>query len=137
MATRLFGTRTKRPRRVMLGCMDSSPWKLETERPAFPSLVGTLEVDVVVIGGGITGVTAAYELTKAGKKVALLEQEEIASGASGWTTAFVTQVTDASLAELRRTFGPERAALVWKNGAQAIDELERIITDEKIDCDFM
>lgn len=115
----------------------ASPWNPGTDRFAFPRLETSLEVDVAIIGGGIAGVTTAYELTKAGKKVALLEQDKIAGGASGWTTAFVTQVTDASLAELRSTFGAARAELVWKSGGKAIDELERIIKTEKIDCDFM
>lgn len=114
-----------------------SPWKLDHESHAFPRLERTLEVDVAIIGGGITGVMTAYELIKAGKKVALLEQDRIAGGATGWTTAMVTQVTDASLAELRETFGAEAASLVWKNGKQAIDELERIVESEKIECEFM
>ena len=45
-----------------------SPWALETERPPFPRLEASLEVDVAIIGGGIAGIMTAYELTKAGKR---------------------------------------------------------------------
>lgn len=115
----------------------TSPWKLEEEPKKYPVLDSTLEVDVAIVGGGIAGITTAYELVKSGKKVALLEQGRIGGGATGWTTAFVTYVTDAYLAELRRTFGAARAALVWRTGRQAIDELERIVSTESIDCDFV
>jgi glycine/D-amino acid oxidase-like deaminating enzyme/nitrite reductase/ring-hydroxylating ferredoxin subunit len=114
---------------------ESSPWKFPSGR-AFPALVSTIEVDVAVIGGGIAGVTTAYELTKAGLKVALIEQASLGDGATGSTTAFVTYISDASLADLTRTFGAARAALVWKSGSDAVDEMERIIKEESIDCDF-
>jgi len=114
----------------------SSPWPREAS-PIFPILDSSVEVDVAIIGGGIAGVMCAYELARAGKKVALLEQDVIASGSSGWTTAFITQVIDATLGELQSRFGRDAAALVWKSGAAAVDELERIITTEKIDCEFV
>ncbi len=118
--------------------MDSiSPWKLKSGRRDYPSLQGSLEVDVAIVGGGIAGVTASYELIKAGKTVALLEQDRIGVGATGWTTAFATQVTDAYLAELRKTFGAKQAALAWESSRRAIDEIERIAAAEAIDCDFM
>lgn len=114
----------------------SSPWIADLE-PAFPVLDATLEVDVAIIGGGIAGIMTAYQLSKAGKKVALLEQGRLAEGASGWTTAFVTYVTDMPFSGLKTTFGAEHAALAWKSGREAIDELERVIKAENIACDFM
>lgn len=113
-----------------------SPWSIAAGQPLFPKLSGTLAVDVAVIGGGIAGVTAAYELTKAGKKVALLEQAQIGQGVTGWTTAFVTYVTDAPLAKLAERFGSEDAGLAWAAGRAAIDEIERLVRDENIDCGF-
>ena len=49
----------------------------------------------------------------------------------------MTQVTDAACSELTRTFGAKKTELVWKSGGQAIDELERVIHAEHIECDFM
>jgi len=115
----------------------SSPWLSAEQDHAFPTLEASIEVDVAIVGGGITGIVTAYELAKAGKKVALLEQGRIAEGATGWTTAFATYVTDANLSKLGSTFGVEEAALAWKSGRAAITELERIIKTENIDCDFM
>ncbi len=118
--------------------MTTSPWELaDDQRPTFPTLNGTHEVDVAIVGGGIAGVTTAYALAVAGKKVALLDQGRLGEGATGWTTAFITWVTDASLHALQETFGPEAAALAWASSRRARQEIERIITVEKIDCDFM
>ncbi len=115
----------------------TSPWESASERKNYPSLRSALEVDVAIVGGGIAGVTAAYELVKAGRRVALLEQGQIGDGMSGWTTAFVTYVTDADLGELRRTFGDAGASLAWASGRDAADEIGRIIREESIACDFM
>ena len=115
----------------------SSPWESGQNQISFPRLDSTLDVDVAIIGGGITGIVTAYELAKAGKKVALLEQGRLAEGASGWTTAFATYVTDAPFLKLKKTVGAKRATLAWNAGREAIDELERLIKAEKIDCDFM
>jgi sarcosine oxidase subunit beta len=54
-------------------------------------IVSPHQTDVVVIGGGISGAAAAYELARSGAKVALLEKGQLASMASGWTLAGVRQ----------------------------------------------
>jgi glycine/D-amino acid oxidase-like deaminating enzyme len=113
-----------------------SPWSIPIGGQQFPKLSGGVEVEVAVIGGGIAGVTVAYELAKAGKKVALLEQTRIGDGVTGWTTAFITYVTDVSLAKLEERFGPKHGRLAWEAGRMALDEIDRLVRDEKIACDF-
>jgi len=66
----------------------------------FPSLNSNLDVDVVVIGGGLTGITAAYFLKKEGAKVALLERDRFGCCDTGHTTAHLTYVTDERLHRL-------------------------------------
>ena len=56
--------------------METTPYWIRTaELPAFPSLETDIDVDVAVVGGGLTGITAAYLLKKAGARVALLERD--------------------------------------------------------------
>ena len=62
--------------------------------PTFATLDADLVVDTLVIGGGITGITSAYLLAKAGKKVALVEREALATRDTGHTTAHLTYMTD-------------------------------------------
>jgi glycine/D-amino acid oxidase-like deaminating enzyme/nitrite reductase/ring-hydroxylating ferredoxin subunit len=110
--------------------IDSAPIK------RFPRLQKNVTVDVLVIGAGITGISAAYLLKQAGLSVALIERERVASVDTGHTTAHLTYVTDVELHELARNFGNDHAQAAWDAGAAAIDEIERIVREEAIDCEF-
>ncbi len=102
----------------------------------FPLLPHNIGVDVAVIGGGLAGVTSAYKLAKEGKRVLLLEADRIGEGATEYTTAMITQEVDTDISDLVKIFGEEKARLVWQAGADAIDMIEQIVKDEKIECDF-
>jgi glycine/D-amino acid oxidase-like deaminating enzyme len=102
----------------------------------FPKLQRNITVDVVVVGAGVTGITTAYLLKKAGSTVALIERERVASIDTGHTTAHLTYVTDVQLQELARNFGNDHAQAAWDAGAAAIDEIERLVEEEGSDCEF-
>ena len=110
--------------------IDSAPIK------SFPPLQSGAKVDLLVVGAGITGITTAYLLKKAGVRVALIERERVASIDTGHTTAHLTYVTDTSLETLVKSLGRNHAQAVWDAGAAAIDEIERIVGDEQIECEF-
>lgn len=112
-------------------------WKEGLEKPSFPKLETNIETDVAIVGGGLAGVLTAYLLSRSGKKVALLEKKKIGSGATEYTTAFITQDVDTHFSELITLFGEEKAKLVWQSGADAISLIEKIVDEEKIDCEFM
>jgi len=117
--------------------MSTAPYWIETKSlPKFPALSRNLDVDAVVIGGGITGITAAYLLKKAGATVALLERDRLASAETGHTTAHLTFVTDLRLQKLVRTFGRDHAQAVWDAGLAALDCIHEISERERIACDF-
>ncbi|MGE3817859.1 MAG: FAD-dependent oxidoreductase [Isosphaeraceae bacterium] len=113
-----------------------SYWNVGPNLPRFPRLDENLKVDVVVVGGGITGVTTAYLLAKEGFSVALLERDRCGGVDTGHTTAHLTAVTDQRLNELVKRFGRDQARAVWHAGAVAIDEIEAIVRQEGIDCEF-
>ena len=91
---------------------------------------------MVVIGGGLMGITAAYLLKRAGRTVALIERTSCARVDTGHTTAHLTAVTDRSRQELAKTFGPEAARGVWDAGSAAIDQIVSNLRAEDIACDF-
>ena len=101
-------------------------------RPRFRSLRSSTDdtvADVVVVGGGITGLTTAYLLAKAGTRVVLLERDRCASADTGHTSAHLTMVTDARLSELVKRFGRDHAQAVWDAGLAAIAHVDEIIRE--------
>jgi glycine/D-amino acid oxidase-like deaminating enzyme/nitrite reductase/ring-hydroxylating ferredoxin subunit len=111
-------------------------WIESTPIQRFPRLQRNINVDVIVIGAGVTGITTAYLLKLAGSTVALTERERVASIDTGHTTAHLTYITDVELQELARNFGDDHAQAAWDAGAAAIDEIESIVNKEDIDCEF-
>jgi len=117
--------------------MDTTPyWIASQELPTFPAIKKSIEVDVAIVGGGLTGITAAYLLKKAGARVALLEQGRCAEADTGHTTAHLTFVTDMRLHEVVKKFGKECGRAFWDAGAAGIDQIYDIVRDEEIDCEF-
>lgn len=117
--------------------MNTKPYWSDTETlPKFESLSHDAQVDVVIIGGGLTGITTAHLLKEAGAKVALLERDRCGAADTGHTTAHLTYVTDERLHRLVKLFGREGAKAFWEAGASAIDEISGIVRRNKIDCDF-
>ena len=114
----------------------TSYWLANASRDRFPAITKTITVDVLVVGGGITGVSTAYLLGKAGMSVALVDRGQIGHIDTGHTTAHVTAVTDLRLHELVKSFGRDHAQAVWDAGAAAIDQIEQISGREKISCEF-
>ena len=104
--------------------------------PRYPALGRNLTVDVAVIGAGITGLTAAFLLKRAGRTVAVIDRGRAGGVDTSHTTAHVTCVTDLDLAELVKRFGADHAQAAWDAGLAALAEIDTIIAENAIDCDW-
>ena len=93
-------------------------------------------LDVAIVGGGIAGLSTAYLLSKSGKKVILFEDGYIGSGETGRTTAHITHALDDRYYNLEKLHGNEGAHIAAESHTAAINMLEAIVNEEKIDCDF-
>jgi glycine/D-amino acid oxidase-like deaminating enzyme/nitrite reductase/ring-hydroxylating ferredoxin subunit len=113
---------------------DQSLWLDSVSYPDFPALSGRISVDVLVVGGGLTGITTAYLLKRAGCRVAVVEQHGIGQGDTGHTTAHVTFVTDARLSELAAKFGRTQARAFWDAGLEAMLQICRVVEEAGISC---
>jgi glycine/D-amino acid oxidase-like deaminating enzyme/nitrite reductase/ring-hydroxylating ferredoxin subunit len=111
-------------------------WIDSAPLPRFAKLDRDKEVDVVIVGGGITGLTAAYLLTLDGRRVALIERERCAQVDTGHTTAHLTMVTDERLTALVKRFGRDHAQAAWDAGLAAIAQIDSIVGDLELACDF-
>jgi len=117
--------------------LDTKPYWIDSASvPTFPSLDKDITCDVLIIGGGITGLTAAYLLAAAGRSVALIERRRCGEVDTGHTSAHLTMVTDLHLIDLQRSFGRDHAQAAWDAGLAAIGQIHSIVRDEEIDCDF-
>lgn len=98
-------------------------------------LDGDLTVDVAIVGGGITGVSAALHLAERGYSVALLEAEHIGWGASGRNGGQVLPGFGASQSVIKSLVGKERSRRLWGMSMEAVDLLHRQIDRFQIPCD--
>ncbi|MGK5694772.1 FAD-dependent oxidoreductase [Streptomyces sp. URMC 128] len=116
--------------------VSSSYWMETAPDGRHPALTEDLDVDVAVIGAGIAGLSTAWELTRAGRSVAVLEAGRVAAGVTGHTTAKVTALHTLVYDKLRRTRGPEGARLYARSQSEAIEHAAGIAGELGIDCEW-
>ena len=110
----------------------NSYWTKGPKIRRFDHLDKKLTADVVVVGGGITGVTAAYLLKKAGCSVVLLERRRFGGVDTSCTTAHLTFVTDLRLPKLVQRFGRDHAQASWDAGRAAMYQIDEIVKSEEL-----
>jgi glycine/D-amino acid oxidase-like deaminating enzyme/nitrite reductase/ring-hydroxylating ferredoxin subunit len=113
-----------------------SVWMASAKLPDFSKLSTNEEANVCVVGAGIAGLTTAYLLGRAGKSVVVVDDGPIVSGETERTTAHLVTALDNRYVDLERLHGERGARLAAESHAAAIDQIERIVREEQIDCDF-
>jgi glycine/D-amino acid oxidase-like deaminating enzyme/nitrite reductase/ring-hydroxylating ferredoxin subunit len=114
-----------------------SVWKDASHQYSFPSLTSDITVDVAIIGGGITGITAAYLLSKAGKRVTVLEARKIADGSTGFSTGnLYAPVGSEGLDAVKSKWNVDHLRHVVQSRAAAVNFIEDRVKEFNIDCDF-
>lgn len=115
--------------------MTASLWLDEPYAPR-PPLEEDATTDVAVVGGGIAGVAAAYWLARAGARVILLEERELAAGASGRNAGFLLAGVAENFVAASRRYGEERAWRVWQVTLRNRDLVARVAREHAIGCDL-
>lgn len=103
--------------------------------PARPALMGDVRADVLVVGGGFAGLSAAIELAQRGYKVVVLEADRICSGASGRNGGQAIVGYASGQGPLEKQLGADGAKQAWEMSLEAITLLDERIAKFDIDCD--
>src|SRR5881396_3848787 len=113
-----------------------SVWMATADTPVGPKVVEDESCDVCVVGAGVAGLATAYTLAREGKKVIILDDGPTAGGETARTTAHLVFYNDGGLTECERMQGTEGMRLSTEAHRAAVDKIEQIVREEKIDCDF-
>lgn len=113
-----------------------SIWSKNVSMPHFETLESSLDTEAVIVGGGIAGLLIAYKLREKGIDAVILEASEICSGQTANTTAKITCQHGLIYKRLIDAFGEKKALQYARINTRAIDEYERIIKKENINCSF-
>ncbi len=111
-------------------------WSVSAPRGDFPRLTGHSECDVVVVGAGIVGLSAAMTLCEAGKSVVVLEAREAGGQVTGRSTAKVTTQHALIYRYLIDTFGQELAQCYADANREAVERIRHWVTEHAIECDY-
>lgn len=99
-------------------------------------LMHDITTDIVVVGGGMAGLTTAQKFRDKGCDVVLIEKNYCGAGASGKSSGFITPDSELSLFELMRLFGKDTGKKLWKLIGSGVDIIEQNIKKYDIDCDY-
>src|SRR5215210_3450773 len=111
-------------------------WEATAEPRSLSPLSDHLSTEVCIVGAGIAGLSVAFELARAGKKVVVLDDGAIGSGMTGRTTAHLVNALDDRYYDLEGYHGADGARLAAESHTAAIERIETIVREEGIDCDF-
>lgn len=116
--------------------LPKSYWVFSTHETNYPSLDKDIDVDIAIIGGGMVGISCAYQLRNKGLNIVILEADHILQATTGHTTAKITSQHELIYDKLKKQMGDGLAKQYATANEFAIEEMRKIATENQIDCDF-
>ena len=101
-----------------------------------PSLAQDIETDILIIGGGLAGISTAFELRNKGRKVVLIDRDQIGFGASSQTTGKLTYLQELIYQQLESSLGTETADLYFQSQKEAIHLVQNYVKKYHIHCNL-
>ncbi|MGW5849135.1 FAD-dependent oxidoreductase [Streptomyces sp. NPDC055254] len=115
---------------------DSSYWMRTAAFPSFAPLTGDTDADAAVVGGGIVGISTAWELARAGLSVVVLEADRLAGGVTGHTTGKLTALHTAVYDTLRSEHGEDTARQYAASQSSALRHVVEVAEELGISCEL-
>jgi glycine/D-amino acid oxidase-like deaminating enzyme/nitrite reductase/ring-hydroxylating ferredoxin subunit len=116
---------------------NQSVWQSFSLDTDFPELGEDITADIVIIGGGITGITAAQLLKESGKKVVVLESQKIGVSNTGNSTGNLYEVMGKELVEIRKKYPAKTVQMILNSRRAGMELIEENIRKFGIDCDYI
>lgn len=114
-----------------------SIWKENVKNKSLSSLNKNIECDILIIGGGMAGLSTAYFLSDSDKEIVLIDKDKCAEGASSKNTGKLTFMQELIYQKLEKNYSEEIADLYLKSQKEAISLVLNIINDNDIDCNLL
>jgi hypothetical protein len=102
-----------------------------------PPLNRSIKCDVLIVGGGFSGVSAAAEFLQKGFSVVLIDRNMVGGSSSGRSAGFLTPDSELELHQLVRRFGPDTAREIWEMPCRGIDRIVQAIKKNNIECGLL
>ncbi|MBD0332421.1 MAG: FAD-binding oxidoreductase, partial [Chitinophagaceae bacterium] len=114
----------------------TSIWRDKAETTNFDCLRGNVTADAAIIGGGITGITSAYLLGKAGLNTVVLESLRVGGGTTGFSTGNLYCTVDEYLHSIKSKYGKDKLKTLVQSRVGAVDLIRNIVQEFNIDCEL-
>jgi len=116
--------------------VNPSLWMVTSDWPEFSPLAADVSLQALVVGSGITGLTAARLLAGEGVEVGVVDSGRLCSGVTGFTTAKLSALQSTVYTELSETWNDDVATAYARSNLWAIDQVRRLVAEDRIDCDL-
>lgn len=113
-----------------------SYWSATEPAESLAPLPADAHADVCIVGAGIAGLSTAYLLLREGKSAIVLDDGPVGGGQTGQTTAHLSNALDDRFTEIEKVHGADGSRLAAESHTAAIDRIEAVVLDERIECDF-
>lgn len=111
-------------------------WWEDAPRPAMPPEALPPRIDVAIVGSGVTGLSAAIPLARAGRSVLVLEADAAGEGASSRNAGFLGRTLKHGFAEIMEQAGLDQAIAVYREMDAALQHVDDLVAEEGLDCAF-
>lgn len=113
-----------------------SIWKVNTQEKVLPKLNQDISCDILIVGGGIAGLSCAYYLKDTNRKIVLIDKNTCGSGATGYNTGKLTWMQDLIYHKIEKNYDTKTALLYLESQKEAIKLINDIVKDNHIDCNL-